>query len=26
MTVVREYFAEPHPETPEQHPSVEEDD
>jgi len=26
MTVVREYFAEPHPETPEQHPSVEGDD
>jgi len=23
MAVVREYFAEPHPETPEQHPSVE---
>ena len=26
MAVVREYFAEPHPETPEQHPSVERED
>ena len=26
MTVMREYFAEPHPETPEQHPSVEADE
>jgi thioredoxin reductase len=26
LTVMREYFAEPHPETPEQHPSVEDED